>query len=75
MWAAHNANPEGNLSEELKASHVDGRPALTQAPEAFLMEELYRLETLAQTKLKVTLRRHHDYLAELIPRISSIPRY
>ena len=69
VWAAHNANPEGNLSEELKASHVDARPALTQAPEAFLTEELDRLEILAETKLKVTLRRHHDYVAELIPRI------
>ena len=69
VWAAHNANPEGNLSEELKASHVDARPASTHAPEAFLTKELGRLQTLAQTKLKITLRRQHDYVAELIPRI------
>ena len=31
VWAAHNANPEGKLSEELKASHVDARPAATEA--------------------------------------------
>ena len=69
VWAAHNANPEGKLSEELKASHVDGRPASTHAPEAFLTEELDRLQTIAQVKLKITLRRQHDSIAELIPRI------
>ena len=69
VWAAHNANPEGKLSEELKASHVDARPASTHAPEAFLTEALGRLQTLAQAKLKITLRRQHDYVAELIPRI------
>ena len=69
VWAAHNANPEGKLSEELKASHVDALPASTHAPEAFLTEALGRLQTLAQAKLKITLRRQHDYVAELIPRI------
>ena len=69
VWAAHNANPEGKLSEELKASHVDARPASTRAPEALLTEELDRLQTLAQAKLKITLRRQHDSIAELIPRI------
>ena len=69
VWAAHNANPEGSLSEELKASQVDASPASTHAPEAFLAEALGRLQTLAQGKLKITLRRQHDYVAELIPRI------
>ena len=69
VWAAHNANPEGKLSEELKASHVDAEPASTHAPEAFLTKELGRLQTLAQAKLKITLRRQHDYIAELIPHI------
>ena len=68
-WAAHNANPEGKLSEELKASHVDATPASTHAPEAFLTEALDRLQTLAQAKLKIKLRRQHDYVAELIPHI------
>ena len=69
VWGAHNANPEGKLSEELKASHVDATPASTRAPEACLTEALGRLQTLAQEKLKITLRRQHDYVAELIPRI------
>ena len=69
VWVAHNANPEGKLSEELKASHVDATPASTRAPEACLTEALARLQTLAQKKLKITLRRQHDYVAELIPRI------
>ena len=69
VWAAHNANPEGKLSEELKASQVDARPASTRAPEALLTEELDRLQTLAQAKLKITLRRQHESIAELIPRI------
>ena len=68
-WAAHNVNPNGKMSEELKASHVDATPASTHAPEAFLIEALGRLQTLAQAKLKITLRRQHDYVAELIPRI------
>ena len=68
-WAAHNANPDGKLSEELKASQVDANPASTHAPEAFLIEALDRLQTLAQAKLEITLRRQHDYVAELIPRI------
>ena len=67
--AAHNANPDGKLSEELKASQVDANPASTHAPEAFLIEALDRLQTLAQAKLEITLRRQHDYVAELIPRI------
>ena len=69
VWAAHNAIPEGKLSEELKASQVHARPASTHAPEAFLTEELGRLQTLAQEKLKIKLRRQHDYVSELIPRI------
>lgn len=69
VWAAHNDYPEGNLSEELKASQVDATPASTHAPEAGLAKELDRLQTLAQSKLKITLRRQHDYVAELIPRI------
>ena len=68
-WAAHNANPEGKLSEELKASHVDASPASTHAPEAFLTEALGRLQTLAQAKLKIKLLRQHNYVAELIPHI------
>ena len=50
VWAAHNANPEGKLSEELMASHVDAKPASTRAPEAFLTEGLDRLQTLAQAE-------------------------
>ena len=69
VWAAHNDYPEGKLSEELKASQVDATPAMTHAPEACLTKELDRLQTLAQSKLKITLRRQHDYVAELIPRI------
>ena len=69
VWAAHNANPEGNLSEELKASQVDARPASTQAPEEFLTRGLDRLQSLAQTKLEIKLCRRHDYISELIPRI------
>ena len=69
VWAAHNANPEGKLSEELKASHVDAKPASTHAPEAFLTKGLDRLQALTQAKLKITLRRQHDYVAELIPHI------
>ena len=38
-WAAHNAYPEGKLSEELKASQIDASPASTVAPEAILEEE------------------------------------
>ena len=67
VWVAHNVNPEGKLSEELKASHVDATPASTQAPEAFLKEGLERLQTIAQEKLEITLRRQHDYVAALIP--------
>ena len=67
VWAAHNANPEGKLSEELKASHVDAIPASTRAPEAVLTEALERLQTLAHAKLKITLHRQHGYVAELIP--------
>ena len=69
VWAAHNVNPDGKLSEELKASQVDARPEPTHAPEALLTEALGRLQTLAQAKLKITLRRQHDYVTELIPRI------
>ena len=69
VWAAHNANPEGKMSEELKASQVDANPASTRAPEAFLTEALDRLQTLAQAKLKIALRRQHDSVAELIPHI------
>ena len=69
VWAAHNANPEGKLSVELKASQVDASPASTHAPEAILTEALGRLQTLAQAKLEITLRRQHDYVAELIPHI------
>ena len=69
VWAGHNANPEGKLSEELKASQVDAKPAPTHAPEALLPEELGRLQTLAQAKLEITIRRQHDYVAELLPLI------
>ena len=68
VWAAHNANPEGGLSEELKASHIDATPASTEAPEALLPQERGRLQTLAQEKLKITFFRQHNYVAELIPR-------
>ena len=69
VWAAHNANPEGKMSEELKASQVFAKPAATHAPEAYLTEALGRLQTLAQAKLKITLLRQHNYVAELIPHI------
>ena len=31
VWAAHNANPDGKLSEELKASHVDATTGVDTA--------------------------------------------
>ena len=69
IWAAHNANPEGNLSEELKAMQVDAMPVSTHAPETLLAQELDRLQTIAQAKLKVKLRRQHSCVSKLAPRI------
>lgn len=68
-WAAHNTIPDGTLSEELKASHVDATPASTAAPEALLTEELGRLQMFAQAKLKIKLRREHHYVSKLMPDI------
>ena len=69
VWAAHNASPEGKLSDELMASHVDAKPASTQAPEALLTKALDRLQTLAQAKLGIKLRRQHESVADLRSRI------
>lgn len=69
VWAAHNTIPEGKLSEELKASHIDANPAQTHAPEALLKGVLDRLQTLAQEKWKIKLRREHHYVSKLMPKI------
>ena len=69
VWAAHNVHPEGKLSEELKASQVNARPASTHAPEALLTQGLTRLQMLGEAKLKVNLCRQHGYVNKLIPRI------
>ena len=67
VWAAHNTSPDGKVAKELRASQVDANPATTQAPEAFLTSVLDRLQTIAQARLRVKLRRQHDYVAELLP--------
>ena len=73
VWAAHNANPEGGLSEELKASHIDATPASTEAPEALLPQERGRLQTLAQEKLKITFFRQHKLCRRINSSQPSIP--
>ena len=69
IWAAHNVNPDGKLSEELQASQIDAMPASTYAPEALLPEAIDRIQDVAQAKLKIKLRRQHSSVADLIPRI------
>jgi len=69
IWAAHNTNPDGKVSEELQAAQVDAEPAHTQAPESFLELGLSRLQELSKAKLGIGALREHTSVKDLLPRI------
>jgi hypothetical protein len=59
IWAGFNVGPEGGVSQELLAAQAEGRPAETQAPEAFLPKAFKLLNEAAMTKFGFRLFREH----------------
>ena len=68
IWSGYNVSPEGKVSAELLASQVDAIPANTQAPEEFLANGLELLNSLAETKLGITLIRQHKEIPHFLIR-------
>lgn len=68
IWAGHNISPEGKVSKELLASQMKAEPANTQAPEAFLLKGLAKLNHLAKAKYGITIVRSHEQIPKLIER-------
>ena len=59
IWAGYNVGPEGGVSEELLAAQAEGRPADTQAPEAFLPQAFVLLNEVTTAKFGFRLFREH----------------
>ena len=68
IWAGFNTGPDGGLSEELYAACVKALPADTQAPEAFLSEELQRLADVASAKLGIEIVRRCQIADDIVRR-------
>lgn len=66
IWAGYNISPEGGVSHELLSSQVQGEPASTQPPEAFLGEGLKHLTEVFHTTHHASLFREHDNIPGLI---------
>lgn len=63
IWAAFNVAPDGGIAEELQAAQIRGRPAETQAPEAYLRPGLELVaESSTQTYGVSFVRSHSDVL-------------
>lgn len=68
IWAGHNVNPEGGVSEELLASQVKAQPAGTQAPEQFLKQGIELVNALGREKLSISIFSDHEFVEELLKR-------
>ena len=68
IWAGFNVGPEGGVSEELLAAQAEGRPAETQAPEAFLPKAFVRLNEVTTAKFGFRLFREHADFDALMAR-------
>ena len=61
IWAGFNVGPDGKVSAELLKAQAVGKPADTQAPEAYLARELDRLDRVILSEFGVkAFRTHHD---------------
>jgi hypothetical protein len=68
LWGGFNVRPEGGVSEELLAAQAVGRPAVTQAPEAFLAKAIEVLNRIALVKLGHRMFREHEQFRTLLAR-------
>jgi hypothetical protein len=59
IWAGHNVGPDGGVSAELLAAQAEGRPADTQAPEAFLAKTVAYLNEVTTEEFGFRLFREH----------------
>ncbi len=65
-WRAHNIAPEGGVSTELLETQAAGRPADTQAPEAFLQRSIDRILPLSRLVFGFELFRQHQSTNEIV---------
>jgi hypothetical protein len=66
VWAGFNVGPDGKVCAELLRSQAVGEPAGTQAPEAFLKNELNRLDKAIQNEFGILPFKPHQDTAKII---------
>ncbi len=69
IWAGHNVSPDGKVSPELLMSQMKAKPALTQAPEDYILKGIELLDKIILKKYGISIIKEHSNTNHILKKI------